>query len=224
LLPCRYDCITAILQTYRKQFHVGLKTVYTTISLSLGSPVSWNSGFYCPSDALYSSGEIPVHQSSQTTPITPCRRGEKVTADKTGARAHIVVRPCMNSDTGLSPSRRVVNGPAQFNHSVKNPATFWLSHAQLIPLKFKCLMLIHTIYLLLTLQWRWGLSSKYCPAWAGIAQSVQWIAMGFTVRGTNPGEGEILHTRPDRPWGPPGLLYNWCRVFYPGIKQPGRGV
>ena len=26
------------------------------------------------------------------------------------------------------------------------------------------------------------------------------------------------------PGGPPSLLYNGCRVFLPGVKQPGRGV
>jgi len=25
--------------------------------------------------------------------------------------------------------------------------------------------------------------------------------------------GKIFHTRPDRPWGPPSLLYNGYRVF-----------
>jgi hypothetical protein len=30
--------------------------------------------------------------------------------------------------------------------------------------------------------------------------------------------GEILRTRPDRPWGPPTLLYNGYRVF-PGGKE-----
>jgi len=28
--------------------------------------------------------------------------------------------------------------------------------------------------------------------------------------------GEIFRTRPDRPWGPPGLLYNGYRVFLEG--------
>jgi len=28
--------------------------------------------------------------------------------------------------------------------------------------------------------------------------------------------GEILRTRPDRPWGPPSLLYNGYRVFLGG--------
>jgi len=32
--------------------------------------------------------------------------------------------------------------------------------------------------------------------------------MGWTVRGLNPGGGEIFHTCPERPWGPPSLLYN----------------
>jgi len=38
----------------------------------------------------------------------------------------------------------------------------------------------------------------------------------------NPGGGEIFRTYPDRPWGPPSLLYNGYRVF-PGGKS-GRGV
>ena len=36
--------------------------------------------------------------------------------------------------------------------------------------------------------------------------------------------GEIFHNRPDRPWGPPTLLYNGYRVSLPGVKRPGRGV
>jgi len=58
---------------------------------------------------------------------------------------------------------------------------------------------------------------------AGIAQSVQRLATGWTVRGSNPGGDEIFPTRPDRPCGPPGLLYNGYRVF-PGGKVVGRGV
>jgi len=34
------------------------------------------------------------------------------------------------------------------------------------------------------------------------------------------GGGEIFRTRPDRPWGPPSLLYNGYRVF-PGGKADG---
>jgi hypothetical protein len=31
------------------------------------------------------------------------------------------------------------------------------------------------------------------------------------------GGGEIFRTRPDQPWGPPGLPYNGCRVSFPGV-------
>jgi hypothetical protein len=36
--------------------------------------------------------------------------------------------------------------------------------------------------------------------------------------------GEIFRIRPDRPWGPPSLLYNGYRVFPGGKERPGRGV
>jgi len=52
---------------------------------------------------------------------------------------------------------------------------------------------------------------------AGIAQMVQRLATGWTVRGSNPGGGgEIFRTRPDQPWDPPSLLYNGYRVFTGG--------
>jgi hypothetical protein len=40
----------------------------------------------------------------------------------------------------------------------------------------------------------------------------------------NPGGGEIFRSRPDRPWGPPSLLYTGYRVSFPGVKRPGRAV
>jgi len=40
---------------------------------------------------------------------------------------------------------------------------------------------------------------------------------GWTLRGSNPGGGEIFHTRPNRSSGPPSLLYNGYRVI-PGGK------
>ena len=48
--------------------------------------------------------------------------------------------------------------------------------------------------------------------WAGIAQSVQRLAKGSTVWGSSPGGGEIIGARPDRPCGPPSLLYYGYRV------------
>ena len=34
--------------------------------------------------------------------------------------------------------------------------------------------------------------------------------------------GEVFRTCPDRPWGPPSLLYNGYRVFPGGKERPGR--
>jgi hypothetical protein len=55
-----------------------------------------------------------------------------------------------------------------------------------------------------------------------VAQSVYKLATDWTVRGSNPGEGEIFRTCPGRPWGPPSLLYSGYRVFPGGRKRPGR--
>jgi hypothetical protein len=55
-----------------------------------------------------------------------------------------------------------------------------------------------------------------------VAQSVWRLATGWTVRGSTSCGGEIFRTCPDRPWGPPSLMYNGYRVF-PGDKErPGR--
>jgi hypothetical protein len=48
------------------------------------------------------------------------------------------------------------------------------------------------------------------------------LATGWTVRGLNPGGGEIFRTCPDRPRGPPSLLYNGYQVFPGGKEWPGR--
>jgi len=40
---------------------------------------------------------------------------------------------------------------------------------------------------------------------------------GLKVAGIESLLGEVFRTRPDRPWGPPSLLHNGCRVF-PGSK------
>ena len=50
-----------------------------------------------------------------------------------------------------------------------------------------------------------------------------YLAMGWTVQGSNPGGREIFHTCSDRPWGPPSLLYNRYWVF-PGVKRLECGV
>ena len=55
---------------------------------------------------------------------------------------------------------------------------------------------------------------------AAIAQSVQRLATGSTVRGSNPCEDEIFRIHKHRPWVPPSLLYIGYRVF-PGGKAAG---
>jgi len=53
--------------------------------------------------------------------------------------------------------------------------------------------------------------------------SVVGIATGYGLDGpgSNPGEGKIFRTCPDRPWGPPSLLYNGYWVFPGGKERPG---
>ena len=51
------------------------------------------------------------------------------------------------------------------------------------------------------------------------------IATGNGLDGpgeSNPGGGETFRTCPDRPWGPPSLLYSGYRVFPGGKERPGR--
>jgi hypothetical protein len=43
-------------------------------------------------------------------------------------------------------------------------------------------------------------------------------------RGSNPSWGEIFHTCPNRPCGPPSLLHNGYRVSFPGVERLGCGV
>jgi len=60
------------------------------------------------------------------------------------------------------------------------------------------------------------------PAWAGSSVG---IATGYGLDG--PGiesrwGAKYFCTCPDRPWGPPNLLYNWYRVIPGGKDRPGR--
>ena len=59
---------------------------------------------------------------------------------------------------------------------------------------------------------------------AEIAQSVQRLPMGWTLRGSNPGGGISFRSRPDRLWGPNSHLNNEYWTPFPGVKRPGRGV
>jgi hypothetical protein len=55
-----------------------------------------------------------------------------------------------------------------------------------------------------------------------VAQSVQRLPTGWTVRGSNPRGGEIFRTGSDRPWGPSNLLYDGYLVFLGGKVRQGR--
>ena len=55
-----------------------------------------------------------------------------------------------------------------------------------------------------------------------VAQSIWRLATAWRVRGLNPGGGEIFRTCPDRPWGPPSLLYNGYQVFPVSKQRAGR--
>ena len=56
-----------------------------------------------------------------------------------------------------------------------------------------------------------------------VAQSIKRLATGWTVRDRIP-VGTRFYARPDRPWGPPSLLYNGYRVFPGGKLLPGRAA
>ena len=64
----------------------------------------------------------------------------------------------------------------------------------------------------------------FCNSITSGPRSVVGIATDYGLDG--PGIeswwGEIFHTCPDRPWGPPSLLYNGYRVFPGGKERPGR--
>ena len=48
------------------------------------------------------------------------------------------------------------------------------------------------------------------------------VLPGWAVRDRIPVGDEIFRPCPDRPWGPPSLLYNGYRVFPGGKDRPGR--
>ena len=55
-----------------------------------------------------------------------------------------------------------------------------------------------------------------CSGWAEVAQSVQRLATAWTVRRSNPCEGETSRTGQTDPGSHP--------ASFPGVKRPGRGV
>ena len=76
---------------------------------------------------------------------------------------------------------------------------------------------LHKIFQLIKKKYFWN---RGRDSVVGIAT---WLASGWKVWGSKPYRGEIFRTRPNRPWGPPSLLYHGYRFHFPGIKRPGRG-
>jgi len=66
-------------------------------------------------------------------------------------------------------------------------------------------------------KWQGNFFSRGPDSWVCIS-----TAYGLDGPGSNPGGGKIFRTCPDRPWGPPSLLYNGYQVF-PGVRC-SRGV
>ena len=73
-------------------------------------------------------------------------------------------------------------------------------------------MYIHTIYIHIYI-YTYGPGSS-----VGIATE-----FGLDGPGSNPG-GDQISARPERPWGPPILLYNGYQVFPGGKVRPGRAA
>jgi hypothetical protein len=59
-----------------------------------------------------------------------------------------------------------------------------------------------------------GPGPVHVMVWTGRERSLQGLATGWTVQGSNPVGGEIFCTRPDRPWSPPSLLHNGYSVSF----------
>jgi len=58
--------------------------------------------------------------------------------------------------------------------------------------------------------------------WAGLrSRYSDWVRAGRSGDRI-PVENRFFRTCPDRPWGPPSLLYNRYRVFPGGKERPGR--
>jgi hypothetical protein len=67
--------------------------------------------------------------------------------------------------------------------------------------------------------------SVVIPKAVGIAQWVQRLSYPYwTVRESNPGGDNVIRTRPDLPCGVISLLFRGYRIYFLGVKRPGRGV
>jgi hypothetical protein len=81
----------------------------------------------------------------------------------------------------------------------------------------RCTWKVYHIYCLCTL--KCFIKNLIIETVGRVAQSVQWLATGCTVRGTNPSGGEIFCICPRLALGPTQSPVQWV----PGVKS-GRGV
>jgi hypothetical protein len=78
-------------------------------------------------------------------------------------------------------------------------------------------MSYNTKYLIQINSVKWYHTDRGPSSVVGIATSYGLDGQGNESRG-----GEIFRNCPDRPWGPPSLLYNGYRVFSGGVEWPER--
>jgi len=64
---------------------------------------------------------------------------------------------------------------------------------------------------------------SYCIRGPGTSVGIA-TDYGLDGPGSNPAEGQDFFACPDRPWGPPSLLYNGYRVFPGGKVRPGHAA
>jgi len=69
-----------------------------------------------------------------------------------------------------------------------------------------------------------GLATAVLELYPFFPRSAQRLTTGWTVRGSNPGGGEISFTCLDWPWVPLSHLYSGYQLCFPGLKRSGRGV
>jgi hypothetical protein len=55
--------------------------------------------------------------------------------------------------------------------------------------------------------------------WAGVVYTVQWLAMGLTVRGPNTGVGDVVRTSPEQPCGSCSLRLGGDLFYFPTVKR-----
>jgi hypothetical protein len=133
-------------------------------------------------------------------PVRSCRGVLTLSAHFSEFLCHVSSNDCIeNCFTRLS--RRVIH------HGY---SSFLLTYAQ--PEVHSCIVLWFVVI---------------CPVYLrmrGPGSSVG-IATGYGLDGPGdriPVGSEIFRTCPDRPWGPPSLLYNWYRIFPGRRKRTGR--